>query len=117
VLVPVQLHSDLEVLVQGHNVAIESAGGQHSVLIPTLSSKIVVVVVVAVVGQLNLPTQKGGQFKRALQAVKLFRVAGVDAVSITLPGIGGNDAVILTSNGHDGPFQNQNQNQKKFSNW
>ena len=44
-LVPVQLHSDLEVLVQGHNVAIESAGGQHSVLIPTLSSKIVVVVV------------------------------------------------------------------------
>lgn len=35
--------------------------------------------------------------------MELFRVTGVDAVSITLPGISGNDAVILTGNGHDGP--------------
>lgn len=40
VLVPVELHSHLEVLVEGHNVAIEPTGGQHRVLISTMIQRL-----------------------------------------------------------------------------
>ena len=44
--------------------------------------------------------------------MELHGIARVDAVTFTLPGICGNDAVILTSNGHDGAGNEQRTKKK-----